>query len=53
VGLGLYISKHIVNLHDGTLRAENRPNRGCRFVVEIPLLITVDDEEGEKASTDF
>jgi len=36
-GLGLYIARHIVGFHDGTLRVENRPDRGCRFIMEIPL----------------
>lgn len=34
-GLGLSISRHIVDLHEGRLWAENRPEGGARFVVEI------------------
>ncbi len=37
VGLGLYISKHIITLHGGTLRVENIPNGGCRFTLRVPL----------------
>lgn len=41
-GLGLSISKQIVEAHDGTIRAENRRSPqgevlGARFVVQLPL----------------
>jgi PAS domain S-box-containing protein len=36
VGLGLHIARQIIQLHGGTIRAENRQPRGCRFVVRLP-----------------
>jgi signal transduction histidine kinase len=35
-GLGLWVSYGIVEQHDGTLRAENRPQGGAAFIIELP-----------------
>jgi uncharacterized protein YdhG (YjbR/CyaY superfamily)/nitrogen-specific signal transduction histidine kinase len=36
VGLGLYISRHFVELHGGSIAVESPPDGGSRFVVLIP-----------------
>ncbi|WP_221412689.1 two-component regulator propeller domain-containing protein [Fulvivirga lutimaris] len=37
-GIGLHLTRTIVELHHGTIHAENNPDGvGCRFIVSIPL----------------
>jgi signal transduction histidine kinase len=36
MGLGLYVSRQIAELHGGAVRAEFPPDGGSRFVVELP-----------------
>ncbi len=37
VGLGLAIAKAIAEMHGATIRAQNRPDGGARFLVFVPL----------------
>ena len=35
-GLGLYLVERIARLHGGSVRVENEPGMGCRFVFVLP-----------------
>ena len=37
MGLGLYISREIVELHGGSIRAEFPEDGGARFVIALPI----------------
>ena len=49
-GLGLYISKRIVELHGGKLWAESQPNVETRFILTLPLVQHLDKPTTEKRS---
>jgi len=36
-GIGLHLTRQLVELHQGTIRVKNLENGGCAFIVEIPL----------------
>ncbi|WP_068786499.1 two-component system histidine kinase PnpS [Paenibacillus phocaensis] len=42
-GLGLSIVKHLVELHHGTIRVESKVGEGTTFILELPLMHTLDD----------
>jgi signal transduction histidine kinase len=35
-GMGLAVVRLLVQVHGGTVRAENRPSGGSRFIVQVP-----------------
>ncbi|MGG6313716.1 two-component system histidine kinase PnpS [Paenibacillus macerans] len=41
-GLGLSIVKHLVELHHGTIRVESKVGEGTTFILELPLMHTLD-----------
>jgi len=36
-GLGLAISRSIVEMHGGTIRVDSQPGQGCQFTIDIPM----------------
>ncbi len=51
-GLGLYISRRIVDAHGGRIWAESDPGHETRFVVELPLPELSEDGVGGTATVD-
>ncbi len=50
-GLGLYITKKLVDLMNSEIRAESKPNVGTTFTVRIPLEISKDQQAVSNNST--
>jgi len=45
LGLGLYITKKIIEAHGGTIRLQSEPGNGATFIVELPRTPAVADRE--------
>lgn len=38
LGLGLYISRQIIEQHHGKIFVESKPGDGCNFIIQLPLV---------------
>lgn len=36
-GLGLYLTKRIIELHNGSVRVQSTPNKGSSFIITLPI----------------
>lgn len=48
-GLGLYLSRQIIEAHGGTLRVYSEPGRGTEFQVELPVRLSHKEAEPKAA----
>jgi PAS domain S-box-containing protein len=46
LGLGLFISRQIIEGHHGVIRLESEPGEGARFIIELPLNLLSVNAEG-------
>ena len=55
-GLGMAITKTIVDLMNGDIKVETKPNQGTEFIINVSYKLTdeiIDDEEKNSAEFDF
>jgi len=38
LGLGLYITRQIIELHDGSIKVESKLGQGAKFIIELPII---------------
>jgi signal transduction histidine kinase len=49
-GIGLWITRQIIEAHGGAIRVESKPGAGARFIVELPRCARVENvSEGPRA----
>jgi PAS domain S-box len=51
-GIGLSLVKSLVDMHKGTITIDSKPNRGSKFLIELPVYL-VDESENNVNSIDY
>jgi signal transduction histidine kinase len=51
MGMGLYLSRYLAEMHGGAIRLESPPDGGSRFVVEVPAATPRSAVRGAEASS--
>jgi two-component system NtrC family sensor kinase len=52
-GLGLAVSKRIMDEHNGKIEVESTPGKGATFTLKFPSLTTNDDRRDDPAESDI
>ena len=51
-GIGLSLVKSLVDMHKGTITIESEPNKGSKFLIELPVYL-VDESENTVNASDY
>lgn len=51
-GIGLSLVKSLVDMHTGTITIESKPNKGSKFLIELPVYL-VDESENKINAADY
>lgn len=51
-GIGLYLCKHIIELHGGNICVKNNPSSGCTFRILLPLQYSENQHKNIKVSAE-
>lgn len=46
-GLGLFVTRQIINAHGGSIRCDNHPAKGACFIIRLPAIRRLQDNEHE------
>jgi len=54
IGIGLYLTKMLIEMHGGNISVKSDRGRGCEFIIELPIKVKIDkDDEVNNINYDF